>query len=510
MKAHVYSYLLVSICLFLVCSEVFATEYTWKPASGTSGKNKANWRTTCGTAGSTFPSSGDTLVFNASCSIASCVLDTTFNVRMIDVRTSYTGTISTSTGITLTFEEGKFKGGTFTGGSIPITFNKLLEINGTAFTSTSGTMNIIGDFTYKGTSFSHNNGTIIFKRASNVSTFISGTSNATICTLYKAEFAAPIQNTQYTIRNITMVVVNELKLTGTYQLFLNTSSASTIECKGNIISSNTNNTGGGTVFILINGTGSQSLSGSLLVDEAGKLPNITINKSSGTLSLSGILALGGSTKWTYTAGTVSEGTAKVLCTYNNTLHNNSGGTMQFHSLNLYGRGDGHTITGKVKVLDTIQTLLSGTCILDGDTLEAQGSIVWKNSSANSIFNAVVKLTGSNAQTISGTAVLPLSKVILSKTSGDITLLKSVNISSNIKFSSGYLISDATNLLIIKHGATISSASNNSFVKGPVKKIGNSAFTFPVGKQAYTRQLQLLLLYKLQMHLPQNILMLHKH
>ncbi|MCY7409861.1 MAG: hypothetical protein LH473_06275, partial [Chitinophagales bacterium] len=44
-----------------------------------------------------------------------------------------------------------------------------------------------------------------------------------------------------------------------------------------------------------------------------------------------------------------------------------------------------------------------------------------------------------------------------------------------------LITDTTNILTLKSGATVSSVSSSSFVSGPIKKIGNSTFTFPVGK-----------------------------
>ncbi|MCY7409322.1 MAG: family 16 glycosylhydrolase [Chitinophagales bacterium] len=44
-----------------------------------------------------------------------------------------------------------------------------------------------------------------------------------------------------------------------------------------------------------------------------------------------------------------------------------------------------------------------------------------------------------------------------------------------------LITDTTNILTLKSGATVSSVSSSSFVSGPINKIGNSAFTFPIGK-----------------------------
>jgi hypothetical protein len=475
---------LLSIVLISFCTSAIAGNiYKWKPALGTSGKNKANWRTNCNVAGTVFPTSSDTLVFDSTCSTADCVLDTTFNAAKIQVKANYHGTITTTSGITLTFLVGLFTGGTFNGGSIPIAFNKSFKINGGTFVSTSDLLTLtIDDFIFTSGAFSHNNGTVIFKRNSSTTTPMGGTSNgASTFTMYKAEFAATSQNTQFNIRNITIQVTNELKLSGTYQLFLNTNTSSTIEVTGNLISTNTNTTGGGTIILLINGTGSQSLTGNATTEDVGKFPSITVNKASGTLSLSGIITLGGSTTWTYTAGTVSEGTARIICSYNNTLYNNSGGTMKFNKLGFYGRGDSHTLSGKVTVDDTLFTSQSGICDIDGDTLIAQGSIRWGNSSGSSSVDAVLKLTGTNAQTVYGIANLPLSKVWIAKTTGDITLYKTIEIANNVKFATGYLITDTTNILIINNGATVSNASSSSFVKGPVKKIGNSEFTFPIGK-----------------------------
>jgi parallel beta-helix repeat protein len=486
-------YCLLSIVLISFCpSSIAGNIYKWKPASGTSGKNKANWRTNCNVPGTVFPTSSDTIVFDSTCSIAACVLDTTFNVAKIQVKANYSGTITTTSGITLTFLVGLFTGGTFNGGSIPIAFNKSFKINGGAFTSTSDVLTLtIDDFIFTSGSFSHNNGTVIFKRNSSTTTPIGGTSNgASTFTMYKAEFAATSQNTQFNIRNITMQVTNELKLSGTYQLFLNTNTSSTLEVKGNLVSTNTNSTGGGTILLLINGTGSQSLTGNATEEDAGKFPSITINKASGTLSLSGIITLGGSTTWTYTAGTVSEGTAKIVCSYDNTLYNNSGGTMKFNRLGFYGRGDSHTITGKVTVTDTLFTSLSGICDINGDTLIAQGNIQWGNSSGSSSVDAVLKFTGTNAQTIYGVSNLPLSTVWIAKTSGDIILNKTIEISMNVKFVTGYLVSTSTNLVTIKNGATVSSASDNSFVNGPMKKIGNSSFIFPLGKNGNYQPLEI--------------------
>ena len=64
------AYFLMCLLVLYCTNTAFATIYKWKPATGTSAKNKANWRTSCGTAGTVFPSLADTLEYNGSCSVS--------------------------------------------------------------------------------------------------------------------------------------------------------------------------------------------------------------------------------------------------------------------------------------------------------------------------------------------------------------------------------------------------------------------------------------------------------
>jgi hypothetical protein len=479
-----------AICSFAACSIIasclcfssFAAVYKYNPATGNSAKEKTSWRSSCGTPGNTFPAATDTIQFDGSCSNANCVFDTTFNVAKINVKSNYTGSISTSGSITLTFGIGVFDGGTFNAGSVPITFEVSIKIDGCSFTSSASSLNSYGDFTFKSGGFAHNNGTVIFHRYTETTTTIGGTSNgSSTLTLYKAEFAASSQNSIFRIRNITLEVVNEMKLTGDYHLLLNTNSSSVIEVQGNIISSNTATVGGGDCLIIINGTDSQTLSDTHGTTGTGKLCNMKIDKSSGTLSLAGNIAIGGSTTWEYVDGTVNEGSAKLICDYNNTIINNSGGEMKFAKLDMVGDGGTHTIDGRILVTDTFSTSNTGDCDINGDTLELQGNVVWDNTSSGSNGNVFFKFSGGADQIVSGQSTIQFDKVKLIKSDGNITLSTPVSITTDIEFVTGKLMSDTINLVTIKHGATATGASENSFIAGAVKKIGSSSFVFPVGK-----------------------------
>lgn len=67
----------------------------------------------------------------------------------------------------------------------------------------------------------------------------------------------------------------------------------------------------------------------------------------------------------------------------------------------------------------------------------------------------------------------------------VTLQQAFAIAGTCYFTAGLVTTTSTNLLIFNDNAIASGANNNvsdpSYVNGPVRKIGNDAFTFPVGK-----------------------------
>ena len=95
----------------------------------------------------------------------------------------------------------------------------------------------------------------------------------------------------------TMTVSHNLTTTDT-----NSMTGGTIAVAGDIITTDTTVNGTMTTVILINGTGNQILGAG---GGTGILPSVTINKSSGTLTLQNTLWI--YQDWTHTAGTVIAG-----------------------------------------------------------------------------------------------------------------------------------------------------------------------------------------------------------
>jgi len=92
--------------------------------------------------------------------------------------------------------------------------------------------------------------------------------------------------------------------------------------------------------------------------------------------------------------------------------------------------------------------------------------------------------GTGTHTVSGSTIT--SFVNLTVNSGtNITLNQSIEVTNSLTLASGYLLPVADKLVTMGNGATVTGASNTSYVRGAVKKIGTngtapSTFNYPVG------------------------------
>ncbi len=106
---------------------------------------------------------------------------------------------------------------------------------------------------------------------------------------------------------------------------------------------------------------------------------------------------------------------------------------------------------------------------------------------NGTFNAAnrtVKFTGSIPSTIGGSAAfISFEDFVQDKTSTTTTLSKPCIISGDLTLTNGIINTTSSNLLTLEDNATATSGSSTSFVNGPMKKIGNDAFEFPLGNNS---------------------------
>ncbi|MBI3510364.1 MAG: hypothetical protein HY064_06850 [Bacteroidetes bacterium] len=120
----------------------------------------------------------------------------------------------------------------------------------------------------------------------------------------------------------------------------------------------------------------------------------------------------------------------------------------------------------------------GTGINLQGNLTVSGSITYSGGNARRLI-----FSGGNAQTVSGAGALSVYDCQLNKSSNSVTLSRSMTIDNVMTFTSGLINTSAANLLTIASTGSVTGANNSSFVNGPVRYVGLSAFTFPVGKNA---------------------------
>lgn len=116
----------------------------------------------------------------------------------------------------------------------------------------------------------------------------------------------------------------------------------------------------------------------------------------------------------------------------------------------------------------------------GVTLSICGNFI-NNGTIVCAAGSTVSFIGTAAQSISGSTTSTFSNLIVNNTSATgLTLSTPANVAGALTLTDGNVYTTATNVLTLNDNATSTSGSAASFVDGPMKKIGNDAFVFPVG------------------------------
>lgn len=158
-----------------------------------------------------------------------------------------------------------------------------------------------------------------------------------------------------------------------------------------------------------------------------------------------------------------------------------------HTINTNGnRSCGNlTITGELEMEQNNTLTVTGSVSGNGTwttgdnprTIYFTGN--WSFNGTSGGNGAAIVANGTGAQNISGIISNGEGTLTINKTSGAATLTSSLTVYT-LNLTSGILNTSSTNLLIIPNNGTTSGGTNNSFVAGPMRKVGNDAFTFPLG------------------------------
>ncbi len=142
---------------------------------------------------------------------------------------------------------------------------------------------------------------------------------------------------------------------------------------------------------------------------------------------------------------------------------------------------------RLNVYGNLTVQSTGILDLQNGTLAIKGNV--DNQSALSNWlpgTSTVILNGGTTQTLSATsatvaAPMAFNNLQLQKSGGMAMLSSPARVSGIATFTTGVINTSAANPLIFADGATVTGASTASFVAGPVRKLGDDAFYFPIGK-----------------------------
>jgi hypothetical protein len=293
--------------------------------------------------------------------------------------------------------------------------------------------------------------------------------------LYTISFGGS-SNFTYTISTGTVLTADGNLVTGGASSIVIDSGD--IHVHRNITIGNSGTAGGGNATITINDTLNQLFSTTVAAGR-GRLPNIVIDKTgNGSLSLSGIISCAGN--WTYIQGNVLSGTSAVVFYGNFTLDGQgTSGTMAFYRVQV--ANGTRTLAGDLDCNDNL-AFATGTTLSAG-TYDLFVGGNWNGQGTWSHGDNTVTFDGGGYNRIQGPSGLGVNftDVVLDRRSGSLTCVNPVTVDSSMTFMLGRFKTTAINYLQFGNDAQcIMMNDDSAYVHGPVRKVGNDAFVFPLG------------------------------
>lgn len=254
-----------------------------------------------------------------------------------------------------------------------------------------------------------------------------------------------------------------------------------------------NNTAGSTavtdnVELDING-GAMTVGGTLTMNESGG--NDAILTLDGTCSL----AVAGTLSIQHTGGddnyvTLGASSGSPTVTAGALILNDGGGDITYcrlYNSSIMTVGGNVTLTAAAATQVDIGVYSTSQFKIGGNFVRAASPS--RYGVLSSAATATVEYNGGSLQTIAGDGgsggdAFTYGNVRLNNGAGfQMTATEGVATipnTSTLNFSSGIVSSISSAYFIIAAGGAVSNASNTSYVDGPIRKVGNTAFTFPVG------------------------------
>ncbi len=259
----------------------------------------------------------------------------------------------------------------------------------------------------------------------------------------------------------------------------------------------------GTGTVHFNGSNQQNINGSV---NAHSFHHFVVNNGAATLAFnnddtlniagnltftSGRLFAGNNTffnlsggNWVNNGGTFLPSTGTVC--FSNAAANQSitgtGATQSFNTMMMNKPGRHLDVAGNITSIS-----ISGDYILSAGTFDngtATNIAVggnWVNHAAFNSGSGTVTFNGNAAQGISGDSITTFNGLTINKSADALTLGTPAHVNGALTLTNGVVNTTLTNLLTLGAAATSTSGSATSHISGPMKKVGNTDFVFPVGK-----------------------------
>ena len=403
------------------------------------------------------------------------------------------------------------------GGTTSLYLQKFSLVSGN-FHAPSGTLAVGGAwgssqnlFTHSGGNFHDSNGTVLFDPVVNSWTgsptftfdvipstqLYNLTLNASTC-CNTAIIASAAGDSVEVKNNLTH---SDGSVSGTFQL------------KNNLIVNSGSDGGTGVIYIDGSSTQTYTTNGSHLTchlsinkaagafEAAGGTTSLYIQKftlANGTFNApSGTLAVGGNwgssqTLFTHSGGTLNNNSGTLLINPNVTSWA-SNPTFTFDIIN-------NTVFNNLNINATTCCNTAIVTTAANDTIDIEGTLTYTDGRSNATIEAAGSITvgsahdgGSGKLIFKGSADQNFdltgatssfdNDIIINKASGKVILASACVLNAatqRMTFTKGNIETTSSNLLTYGDNFTVSGASDSSHVEGPVSKIGNDAFTFPIG------------------------------
>ncbi len=471
----------VAMLSILNVNNALAGNYTWTGSANKDWNNSANWSPS-GT-----PSSNDTVTIGTGSDTLLIAANTTINRLVISGRVVNLGGYQLEISQRASLNGGKIYNGTlkmrgtyafFQGTNTNCTIDCIvnqIKLSGGTFDGTgtfeqNGTANGWGD---GGCVF---NGAVTMKKSGTASFRLGGVNPDTFNA--KATFICTNSGNLEISHASQSVFRDSVFLNTTHSTahisFCNSSILATLEQEAVIVTGSSGLTNGKITLKALQQTSNKSNilsgAGNLLVNVDSCQFTGEVNITAPSILIKNNIFNAATTLIKTTASTNSYSSGGNVFNASATIENQDA-TRAFRLAN----ETGDTYNADVKFdtgTNNVQVGYKGNNYFAGNITINSTKVVFNASSGKMI------LKGANDQIFYGEAAYNIGKLEINKEAGTITLTRSMTIDSSITFIKGIINTDST--ITLKAAVNCSGASNLSFVDGPVKKIGNTAFVFPVG------------------------------